>query len=209
VSNPPDFKDSILKGDKANQYIYSGNSMHPVFKPGQMLYVRPLLDEPSVGDVIVFFDPRQKIHVVHRVIKVENGQIYTRGDNNPTEDQDPVNPQDIIGVVVKADQAGTITKIWGGKAGYRQSKFQGFAKRLVITLKKLGYPIYKVIKSSGIIPKIWHPEIQKVQLKTPAGEVIKYVYHGKTVAQWDSVSKRFTYKHPYDLVIHPPETSKH
>ena len=60
VSKPPNFKDAIENGDIANQYIYSGNSMHPVFKPGQMLYVRPLLDEPGVGDVIVFFDPSRR-----------------------------------------------------------------------------------------------------------------------------------------------------
>lgn len=196
---------SSLPEEIKGQYIYTGNSMHPVFKPGQLLYVRPILDEPCVGDIIVFFDPQSKIHVVHRVIKVENGQIHTRGDNNPSEDQNTVNPKDIIGVVVKADQAGTITKVWGGKAGYHRSKFQIFTKGLINFLKKLVYPIYKIIKSVRIVPKIWHPEIQKVQLKTPAGEVIKYIHQGKTVAQWNSASKRFTYKHPYDLVINPPE----
>ncbi len=197
-----------LPAEAKEQYIYSGNSMHPVFKPGQMLYVRPLIDEPSVGDVIVFLDPLSKTHVVHRVIKVENGQIHTRGDNNPAEDQNPVNPKDIVGVVVKADQAGTVTKVWGGKVGYHRSKFQVFTKGLINFIKKLFYPIYKMIKSIRIVPKIWHPDIQKVLLKTPAGEVIKYIHRGKTIAQWDSVSKRFTYKHPYDLVIKPPEESK-
>ena len=94
------------------------------------------------------------------------------------------------------------------KAGYQQSKIQRFVKGLNNFIRKLVYPIYKVIKSSGFIPKIWHPEIQKVQLKTPGGEVIKFVHRGKTVAQWDSVSKRFTYKHPYDLVIDPPQVPK-
>ena len=196
-----------LPAEAKEQYIYTGNSMHPVFKPGQMLYVRPLIDEPSVGDVIVFFDPKQKIHVVHRVVKVENGQIHTRGDNNPTEDQKPVNPKDIMGVVVKADQAGSVTKVWGGKAGYQQSKFQRIYKGLNNFIRKLVYPMYKVIKSSGIISKIWHPDIQKVQLKTRAGVLTKYIHRGKTIAQWDSVSKRFTYKHPYDLVIKPSEES--
>ena len=52
----------------------------------------------KVGDVIVFKIPGQNTPIVHRIVKIENGQIITKGDHNPT--YDPWKPQKIYGKVV-------------------------------------------------------------------------------------------------------------
>lgn len=195
----------LIKEDVTDQFIYSGLSMHPTFKPGQLLYIRPTMNGLSVGDVIVYSDHNQKINVVHRVVKIKDGLVYTRGDNNPYNDVNPIHPKDILGVVVKVNQNGSIASVQGGKAGYRRLQHQAKRNRIAHFLKSLLFPFYRNIKASGIVPKIWHPEIKKIHLETQNGFVIKYVSRNRTVAQWDSVSKRFTYQHPYDLLITPPD----
>jgi len=55
-------------------------------------------EDLKVGDVIVFQIEGQSTPVVHRIVKIENGQIITKGDHNPT--YDPWRPKKIYGKVV-------------------------------------------------------------------------------------------------------------
>ena len=207
MSEHPIIPDKLLKEDISGQYIYSGSSMHPQFKPGQLLYVRPVMHDIAVGDVIVFTNQNKTTNTVHRVIKVDHNQFYTRGDNNPFDDPGPVYPKDILGVVVWANQDGSIKPVQGGKKGLRQLQRQKRRNQISTLLIRLFSPLYQIIKKSRVIPKLWHPAIKIIHIKTKNGVLLKYTYRNQTVAQWDSVSKRFTYQHPYDLIIKPPEDS--
>jgi len=181
--------------------------MQPTFKPGQLLYVRPAVEDIAVGDVIVFKNKTKTNFVVHRVIKIDHGQFFTRGDNNPYDDPDPVHPEEVLGVVKWADQDGTITAVRGGNAGFRRSQSQKCRRNLVNRFMRLFFPLYRFIKSSEIIPKLWHPEIKKIQIKTENGVLIKYLHRNHTVAQWDSGSNQFDCRHLFDLVIKTPDDS--
>lgn len=47
------------------------------------------IEQLQVGDVISFYVPTNnggKIHVTHRIIEMEDGNIYTKGDNNDVVD---------------------------------------------------------------------------------------------------------------------------
>jgi signal peptidase I len=179
--------------------------MQPTFKPGQMLYVRPALHNIAVGDVIVFQDKNKTTNVVHRVIRVDQQKYFTRGDNNAYDDPDPLHPKEVLGVVRWVNKDGMMTPVQGGMKGQRRFKRQKRCKQISRMLIRLFSPIYQFIKSSGIVAKFWHPEIKKIHLKTEHGVTIKYTTRNGTVAQWTPNLGRFTYQHPYDLIIKPPE----
>jgi len=52
----------------------------------------------KIGDVIVYDIAGQNTPIVHRIVKMENGQIITKGDHNPT--YDPWKPIKIHGKAV-------------------------------------------------------------------------------------------------------------
>jgi len=57
------------------------------FRKGDVLVIKGVNEsEIKVGDVIVFDIESQRIPIVHRVIKIENGEITTKGDHNPISD---------------------------------------------------------------------------------------------------------------------------
>ena len=77
--------------------------------PGDAVIVKRLTEEEdiyrlAVGDVINF--NRDNINITHRIIKIDedragNRQFITKGDNNKSEDVQPVMPNDINGTVIK------------------------------------------------------------------------------------------------------------
>lgn len=48
------------------------------------------------GDIITF--RQDKNLVTHRIVRIEDEKIFTKGDNNPTEDE-PINKEDVLGKV--------------------------------------------------------------------------------------------------------------
>lgn len=77
--------------------IVVGNSMYPNLKNGDFLVVRKSTD-CEIGDIICFFDEENR-RIVHRVIKIHNETITTKGDFNKVNDK-PINKTQIIGKVV-------------------------------------------------------------------------------------------------------------
>lgn len=110
-----------LGTDKPVMAVVS-SSMEPTLKRGDLVVVKGAPpEEISIGDIIVYYNPFQRVAVVHRVIDIKkNGDefvFYTKGDNNLT------NP--------KSDQeAGIAPPI-------REDWVKG---RVVLTIPKLGWP---------------------------------------------------------------------
>lgn len=82
-------------------------SMEPDIRPGDVVLITKVKEEKdiyqlAVGDVINF--DQNGINITHRIIEViydEAGNIsfQTKGDNNQSPDQEPVNPNSINGIV--------------------------------------------------------------------------------------------------------------
>lgn len=67
--------------------LYHGMSMKRVFVPGERLFLRQIAPEALVcGDVVAITYPERGKDVVHRVIRIGNGELQTMGDNNATPD---------------------------------------------------------------------------------------------------------------------------
>lgn len=76
-------------------------SMEPQYGVGDLIYVKEV-DPATIkeGDVITFLVNEDLVVGTHRVVRVdaENKHLYTKGDANDIEDQDPVHFNNVIGV---------------------------------------------------------------------------------------------------------------
>ena len=71
-------------------------SMEETLKIEDIIIVKLGNENIKENDIITF--RLDKNLVTHRLVRIENGQYFAKGDNNPTEDK-PVEKQDILGKV--------------------------------------------------------------------------------------------------------------
>ena len=98
---------------------YTGSSMIPIFKPGDLLQVLPYAGrQVRRGDVIFYSCPSESCKVVHRVADIDTHGIRTRGDNNALTDPWVVTTRQVIGYVVHAQRGRRWRRISGGYVGH-------------------------------------------------------------------------------------------
>ncbi len=86
-----------------------GGSMRPTLYPGDLIVYTRVAAEPQRGDLAVFAHDGDL--VVHRVVRVKpDGSLRMRGDANTAADVEPVDRNDIRGVVVAVVPAGRV--VW-------------------------------------------------------------------------------------------------
>jgi signal peptidase len=84
-----------------------GGSMRPALYPGDLIVYTRVAVEPQQGDLTVFAHDGDL--VVHRVVGVEpDGSLRMRGDANAAADVEPVDRNDVRGVVVAVVPAGRV-----------------------------------------------------------------------------------------------------
>ncbi len=77
--------------------IVRGGSMEPAIPIGSAILIDRGDRTPVVSMIAAFRDPSGSI-VTHRIVRIEDGLIATRGDANATEDAVRRSPADLIGV---------------------------------------------------------------------------------------------------------------
>lgn len=193
--------------------------MRGTFRQGDYLSVEPAgsaLLQP--GDVVIYCKldsgDSDDCKIAHRVVKIVPGGMLTRGDFNPRADVDVVLEENIIGRVVQFERNGKTRRVRGGRWGVWRGRWLHWWNPARIQIKRwilkhifpLGRPFYRWLRSSGVVARLWHPSIVKVQLETEHGPLIKFAVNGKrTVAYWWPEAKRFSCRKPYDLIIPRPE----
>lgn len=88
-----------VSGNVTPLLVVKSGSMEPVLHVGDVIVIEPARPENiRVGDVIVFWNPWYGNLVVHRVIRVAEEGVYTRGDANAGIDPwSPVPYENIVG----------------------------------------------------------------------------------------------------------------
>ncbi len=78
--------------------VVSGDSMWPALRKGDVVFLRGVssVDELKVGDIIGFRHANGL--AIHRVVRIYDGQIITKGDAN-FQDDPPISIEDVIGKV--------------------------------------------------------------------------------------------------------------
>jgi hypothetical protein len=199
---PPELYKKGLK----RVFRYSGMSMQPTFRAGQLLYVRPDVQDVKPGDVVVY--EREGRTIVHRVISIGEYGFITRGDNNQFADEYSATPGQLIGRVELNEYLGDTTSVRGAWQGLYLVRLGSVTRWLAPGLRLVfGWP-YRLLKVSKIMVRIWKPAITKIHLETDTDKLVKYIYHMKTVATWDAERELFECLRPFDLIIFKPGGQK-
>ena len=109
--------------DKKNSSIYfcahQGFSMNPTLCESDLLEIEAYIDSRPmrIGDVICFQPPAGDQPVVHRVASITPVGIRTKGDNTGLVDPWVIQPDDVIGRVIRATRGKTRRIIYGGTVG--------------------------------------------------------------------------------------------
>ncbi|MBN2354598.1 signal peptidase I [candidate division KSB1 bacterium] len=112
-------------------YNYIGPSMHPTLRVGDGLIVLPYEARPiKKGDMVVFTSPQDGKQVVHRVVKVNENGIQTRGDNNRLPDPYFLQSTDIIGQVIEVQRGDRRLKKFNGLIGEKLAEYHRSRNRL-------------------------------------------------------------------------------
>ena len=202
----------MLDKNKKIYLIYAGQSMNGTLKPGDKFYLENIFfKQLCKGDIIVIRNQNSKLFEnqrVHRFVIKVNDTLFTRGDNNPQIDKEPVTEENFIGKVTHFERNGKIHKVWNGWLGMMRARVL-HARLLIIGAAKfiLRKP-YRMLKKTGVVSKIWHPEIESIHFETQDGPLVKYVHKGKTVASCWTDTNRWWFKRPYDFVIDPKNKKK-
>ena len=90
------------KSGKPFEMTVSGVSMLPFMKKGDIITVQRL-DKYEIGDILVFPYKNEGM-LVHRLLKIEDGRLYCKGDNAfRTED---ITSEQVLGKVVTVNEKG-------------------------------------------------------------------------------------------------------
>jgi hypothetical protein len=156
----------------------------------------------QVGDVVAFQSGGQVL--VHRIVGREGEAFRTQGDGNWRRDAVRLLPDALVGKVTGRERNGRLASVVGGARGRRRARFchaVAFCRWLLL----IGLaPVYRVLRASRLVSRLWHPRICVVRFAARTGPVTKYIHKNKTVARWNLGESRWTCRKPFDLVLSPP-----
>ena len=186
--------------------------MAPLFKPGDMLCVKPRsFCYLHKGDVVVFYltnKVNNPLHVVHRIISITRNGLITQGDNNPGLDTQEIPKNNLIGLVTSFERKGMLYSVRGGGGGLLHIRIIQVRRFIMKMLSPFNRRIHSLIRRSGLVPRVWRPVIIQIHLMTDHGPLVKYCFGTKTVASWWPQQKFFAVVKPFDLIIIHPEDPK-
>ena len=79
--------------------VVATGSMSGTIEIGDLIIVHRTGDY-EVGDIVTFLPAGAEVTTTHRIVRMEGGRFYTKGDANNSEDDSPVLPEQIVGEVV-------------------------------------------------------------------------------------------------------------
>jgi signal peptidase I len=181
--------------------VYSGRSMWPLLRPGDILTIKPMPIRLRKGDLVLFSThglTGNSHAFVHRIKAIAPCGYITRGDNNPCCDPLIVTPEQITGRVIDFTRGAKTHHVCGGWKGL----FRANAQSSVRTLLK---PLRKALKLAYSLPSLlWKPDVQILRVDSPDGIFFKYVWHKSTIARWWPGQNRFICRKPFDLFLKNP-----
>jgi signal peptidase I len=187
--------------------FYQGRSMVGTFKNGAYLHTqKTFITDLHCGDVVVIKNQkpdRQENQYVHRIVHITSLNFITRGDNNQANDDQHVSVENLIGLVTHYERNGKVHKVWNGRLGMMRARVLHGRLHIVRAAKFLMRKPYRMLKKTGIVARLWQPEIKTIHFETQDGPLVKYVHKGKTVASCWIGSNRWWFRRPYDFVIGP------
>lgn len=131
-------------------FSVQSQSMVPTFSPGDLIIGKTIDEntELNVGDVITFVEEVDGVNIYnsHRIINIKTTHgvklYYTKGDNNPDADANPVVEADI-----KAKYNGTCLSGLGAPYDFLRSQLGFFLVILLPLILFFLYEVFRVVKN--------------------------------------------------------------
>jgi len=133
--------DELIKDGKRVRLTVSGSSMFPFIRNGDVVEIEGLNSKIRVGDVLLV-RKNEEIYVLHRVVKVEKGRFFLRGDYSSCL-EGPFRKEDVVARAVIRYCGGKIYDLsrgWYRLAGMvwaRTFPINHHTIRLLLGLKRL------------------------------------------------------------------------
>lgn len=178
--------------------------MKGTLKPGDKLTIEMVpFDQIRKGDVLIFrrTHEEQNDFIAHRVSRITRKGLSTKGDNCFDLDKESVQKENVIGKVILFVRRGKVRRAWNGCAGQMRAALLHTRLHVMKWLKFFLRKPYKKLKSTGMIAKLWHPDIELVQFVAPEGSFVKYLHKCKTVAVYWNNKSFSEVKRPFDLIL--------
>lgn len=194
----------MIKYNREEPIFYTGQSMHPTFKEGDEMYIKPYNGARICrGDVVVFSSPDDSHKVVHRVISVGQNTIITQGDNNRDIDMQAFEFSWVLGRVEYAKRNGRIFRVRGGFIGM----IYALPWRLVRWLDRwvsfsLHRP-YLFLANTRILSRIPYirSKIKVVSFKRGSSEELQLLFGTRVVGRKFSAMSQWRIKRPFRLLV--------
>jgi signal peptidase I len=192
-------------GEKANGAVFCrGESMQPLFRPGdRIVFVPCRVEELRRGDVIIFVPPGKQERVVHRVVSNGTEGILTRGDANPCRDTGHLRQDDIVGRAVSRERGGRVIPVAGGIAGrLLAALIRAFRKSDHLASHVLN-PCYRGIARSGLfralIPPALRPRV--ITFERDGQREMQLVLGRRIIGRCVPGEEKWKIKRPFRLII--------
>ena len=184
--------------------IYMGPSMNPTMKPGDRLWITPHNGKKvQCGDVVVFISPGDGSRVVHRVVSVDPSGIRTQGDNNSSEDDWVLGPEDILGRVVSAQRANRRLRVYGGLVGHSLALAIRAIKSIDSNLTSPLRPFYQQLARAGVFRR-WLPSRMRprvISFNREAGTELQLVMGRRVIGRRLEGKSEWNIRRPFRLFV--------
>jgi hypothetical protein len=183
---------------------YAGPSMNPTLREPEIMEIMPY-DSRSIrsGDVIFFLSPKADQPVVHRIIRITPGGIFTLGDNNTKEDAFLLQPKSIKGRVVAAWRGQKRRKIAGGLPGRLSRRWLSWRRVLDRGLSPLLHPFYQALSYRGLIARVLPPPLRPrvVVFRAQGREQFQLLLRQRIIGRYDERRQQWQIQRPFHLFV--------
>jgi signal peptidase I len=187
---------------------YVGPSMNPTLAVGDGLKVVPYDGrEVRVADVIVFPHPQRKYNVVHRVVRIDQTGIRTRGDNNNEDDPWCLRPEQVLGKVVSVGAGERTRTIPAGARGCAEATaIRGWNRVRKWTRFRVAhflYPIYDGLAKSGLLRRCLGKRltVRVVSYARPTGVELALFLGNRHVGKLEAGAEQWRIRAPWRLFV--------
>ncbi len=193
-----------LPADAEPSLFVRGDSMRPLFRPGDRIAFIPCrAEELRRGDIIIFTPPGQGERVVHRVVSTGPRGIRTRGDANPRRDPGEVRQEDIVGRAVYAERRGRVIPVAGGLAGRLSVACIRMLRRCDHLASYVLYPCYRALARSGLFRVLLPPALRPrvVTFERDGAREMQLVLGRRIIGRRSAGVGTWTIRRPFRLFV--------
>jgi signal peptidase I len=138
--------------DSVRYCSYSGPSMNPTLRDGDLLEVEGYGIEPvRIGDVVLFKKESSSRIVVHRVIGLSAEGLVTRGDDNLENDPGLLDSRDVIGRIIAYWRGQRRRTVLRGRPGMILARFTRCRIRSTLAIFTFFSPHYRFVSAKGFL----------------------------------------------------------